>query len=272
MTTLDETRAVVERGQTYEDPIIPTRKAEIARPVRINTNGTVTDGVYGETVSVDAGATIGGPVMAKNAVQVEGGVVEGDIGTPGKVETEAATIHGTVTATRVRLVDTTIIGNVVAQEAILEDCTVIGTVVGERSLTIESTKCYTFKSYTDGTITDTEILLPQAVLDGAFSLESEIVVRSIRRKDEFVSEQEQEFPTLTHDDIYSIDGTRYITLVPRLLDMDHVQERIDQLEAFLRAVVHARHNSEVFECPSNSEWVLEALGTDPDVIDFSDSS
>jgi cytoskeletal protein CcmA (bactofilin family) len=272
MTTLDETRAVVERGQTYEDPIIPTRKAEIARPVRVDTDGTVTDGVYGETVSVDTGATIGGPVMAKDAVQVDGGVVEGDIGTPGKVETESATIHGTVTATRVRLVDTTVIGNVVAQEAILEDCTVIGTVVGERSLTIESTTCYTFKSYTDGTITDTEILLPQAVLDGAFTLQSSVVVRSIQRKDEFVSEQEQEFPTLTHDDVYSIDGTRYITLVPRLLDMDHVEERIDQLEAFLRATVLARHNGEAFECPPDSEWVLDTFETDADALDFSDPS
>lgn len=271
MSPFDDTRAVIESGQIYEDPIIPTQQSEIGRPVRIGPDAIVGEGVYGETVSVDTGGTIDGPVMAKEGVQISGGVVKGDIGTPGKVETASATIHGTVTATRVRLVGTTIVGNVVAQEAILEDCTVIGTVVGERSLTIESTTCYTFRSYTDGTVTDTDILLPQAVIDGAFALESPITVRSIRRKDEFVSESGQEFPELTHDDVHSIDGTRYITLVPRLLDLDHVEERIAQLEAFLRAVILARHNNEAFECPPESEWVLEILDTERNTFDFSRS-
>lgn len=271
MSEIEETRAIVERGETYEGSVIPTRKAEIERPVTVKPGATVTEGAYGQTVSVGAGATVDGPVMGKQAVEVTDGVVRGDVGTAGKVETESATVHGTVTATRLRLVDTTVVGNVVAQQATLEDCTVVGTVVGERSLRLEGTTCYTFKSYTEGTIADSRVLLPQAVADGSTTLESPVSVRSIRRKERFVEGDDDRFPTLTRTDVEVVDGTRYLTLVPRLLDLEAVETRLEQLEEFLRAVELAQYNRTAFDPPGDAEWVLDAIEVDPSVFDFDES-
>lgn len=258
MSNIEETRAIVEPEETYEGSVIPTRQAEIERPVTIHEGATVTEGVYGETVTVESDAVVDGPAMAKEAIEVAGGTVDGDVGTPGRIEADDATIGGTVTGSRVRLVETTVVGNVVASEAILEDCTVLGTVVGEQRLEMSSSTCYTFRSYIDGKFENVGILLPQAVVDGSFSLASPIEVRSIRRKPQFV-EGDDRIPTLTDEDLRTVEGTSYLTLVPRLLDVEAVEERLAAIESFLRSVVLASHNEASFEPPEGSEWVLDAF-------------
>lgn len=272
MSNIEETRAIVESGETYEGSVIPTRQAEIERPVTVQEGATVTDGVYGETITVESGATVDGPALAKAAVEIDGGAIDGDVGTSGRIEAENATIGGTVTGSRVRLVDTTVVGNVVASEAILEGCTVLGTVVGEQRLEMESTICYTFRSYIEGEFDDVGILLPQAVVDGSFSLASPIEVRSIRRKSEFVDSEDDRIPVLTDDDLETIEGTTYLTLVPRLLDVDAVEERLEAIEAFLRAVVRASHDDAQFEPPEGAEWVLEAFAVTAAEISISQTA
>jgi hypothetical protein len=268
VSKIEETRAIINAGETYEGSVIPTRQAEIERPVTIHENATVTDGVYGQEVAVEPAATIDGPIMAREAVEIDGGKITGDVGTPGSVSIESGIVSGTIMGSRLRLVDTTVVGNVVASEAILENCTVIGTVVGEQRLEMESTTCYTFKSYIEGTFTDVSVLLPQAIVDGTFSLQSPIEVRSIRRKDQFV-EDGQTVPILTEDDTRTVDGTRYLTLVPRLLDVEAVEDRIDQLEGFLRAVALAQDDETTVDPPTESEWVLEAFDVSAEMFDFS---
>ncbi|QGN07005.1 hypothetical protein Hrd1104_06655 [Halorhabdus sp. CBA1104] len=268
MSKIEETRAIVDEAETYEGAVIPTGQAEIERPVTIHEDATVTDGVYGQAVTIEPGATIDGPVMAKEGVEVDDGSVNGDVGTPGSVSIESGVVSGTVMGSRLRLVDTTVVGNVVASEAILENCTVIGTVVGEQRLRMESTTCYTFKSYIDSTFEDVNVLLPQAIVDGSFSVESPIEVRSIRRKDQFVDDNEA-VPILTEDDARTVDGTTYLTLVPRLLDVEAVETRIDQLESFLRAVALAQDAGTTVDPPAESEWVLDAFDVTAEALDFS---
>ena len=270
MSKIEETRAIVGPEETYEGSVIPTRQAEIERPVTIHEGAVVEEGVYGETVTIESGATVDGPVMAKQAVEIDGGTVNGDVGTAGRVSVESATVNGTVVGSRLRLVDATVIGNVVASEAILENCTVIGTVVGEQRLRMASTTCYTFKSYIDGEFEDVAVMLPQAVVDGSVSVDSPVEVRSIRRKAQFADRDD--VPTLTEDDCHTVEGTTYLTLVPRLLDVSHVEERIDHLESFLRAIVRAQDDRASFDPPAGTEWVLDAFEVSADDIDFSPPS
>lgn len=270
MSDIEETRAIVDAGEAYEGSVIPTRQAEIDRPVTIREGATVTEGVYGETVTVESAATVDGPAMAKAAVEIDGGAIDGDVGTPGRIEAEGATIGGTVTGSRVNLVDTTVVGNVVAGEAILEDCTVLGTVVGEQRLEMDATTCYTFRSYIDGDFEDVGILLPQAVVDGSFSLASPIEVRSIRRKPQFV-EGDDRVPTLTAEDCRTIEGTTYLTLVPRLLDVEAVESRLEAIESFLRAVVRASHDETAVEPPEGAGWVLDALEVTAEEVGLSEA-
>ncbi|MDY6779887.1 MAG: hypothetical protein SV760_04965, partial [Halobacteria archaeon] len=179
----------------------------------------MTGGVYGEEVTLKENAEVQDPVMAKESIELNGSVVRGDVGTPGKIEGESGYVHGTVTGKRVRLEDMVVIGNVVAQNLILDNSVVLGIATGKRLLEISDTTCYTFKSYTEGKIENTDIILPQAVADGDLSLEDPISVLSIPLRREGDSEEDEEntlYPNLTADDTYEHDGVEYITLAPRL--------------------------------------------------------
>ena len=169
--------------------------------------------------------------MAKNAVELTDCEVASAVGTPGKVTATATHVRSTVTGSKVRLTDCVVRGNVVGSDVILENCVVLGLVAGERSLDLKDTLCYTFKSYGEARLSDAEVVLPQAVTDGSVTLETPVTVLGVD------DDHEDEHTSLTRHDLVTHDGTQYLTLADRVLNLEAVRERIDDLETELQAAV-----------------------------------
>jgi cytoskeletal protein CcmA (bactofilin family) len=263
VASIEKTRAVVEAGETYDGKIIPTVQAEIDRPVRVRSGATVQGSVYGATVSVEDG-TVDGSVMASEGAEIEGGTVHGDVGSDGKVTGAGATVHGTVTGTRVRLTDSIVYGNVVAADAILEDCVVIGIVTAERELVAERSLCYTFKSYGESTLDDLSVVLPQAIIEGDVRFESPVTVTGLGELE--TDGDGESLPTMDGTDIVEVDDGTYLSLSPRILNLEAVTDRLDTLEDTLQRVVTAPSRDDI---PPATE-LLATLGVDesqyPDVV------
>jgi hypothetical protein len=257
MASIEKTRAVVDAGETYDGKIIPTVQAEIDRPVRIKSDATVQGSVYGATVSVQDG-TVDGSVMASEAAEIEGGAVHGEVGSDGKVTGTGATVHGTITGKRVRLTDSIVYGNVVGSDVILEDCVVIGIVTAERELVAEGSLCYTFKSYGEATLDDLSVVLPQAILEGDVRFESSVAVTGLGELETGAADEGGDLPTMDGTDIVEVAGETYLSLSPRILNLEAVTDRLDELEATLERVVTATSRDEI---PPATE-LLATLGVD----------
>lgn len=261
MVSIEKTRAVVEEGETYDGKIIPTVKAEINRPVRIYENATVKGSIYGQTVALEGG-TVSGSIMASESIEFDDGTVDGEVGTDGRVVGSGVTVHGTVTGKRIRLEDSVILGNVVGADVILENCAVIGIVTAERNLTIDDGLCYTFKSYGQTRLTEAATVLPQAIVEGELKLTTPVSVTGLGE----LEVEEGTLPQMDKTDIVTVDDSTYLSLSPRILNLEKVTDRLDELEKALQRVVAASSAEEV--PPIND--MLETLGVDkseyPDVI------
>jgi hypothetical protein len=253
MASLEVTRAVVEEGETYDGKIIPEKKSEINRPVRLHPNSRVQGGVYGETVEITE-ATATGSVMAADAIEIDAGEVQGEVGSPGKVTGTDCTVYGTVTGKRVRLTDSVVYGNVVGQSVILEDCLVVGTVSTDRKLVLENTLCYTFTAEGETTVDGGSIVLPQAEVEGSITFQTPLTVTGLGELDA----NDADMPALDDGDLVRVDGTTNVTLAPRILNLEKVTDRLEELEAALQEVVATTDKDDV---PPASE-LFETLGVE----------
>lgn len=235
MADIEKTRAVVDPGETYDGRIFPTVKAELDRPVRVCDGATVQGSVYGGSVEVDADATVEGSVMAADGAELDGGRIHGELGTSGKVVATDTKVEGTVTGTRVRLRNCVVRGNVVGTEVILESCIVLGIVTAERALSLEETLCYTFRSHGEAGFDEATVVLPQAVADGPLTFETPVSVAGLGELE--LENETGDLPTMTSEDVYDRDGTTYLTLAPRLLNLEKVRDNLDEVEAGIMAAV-----------------------------------
>lgn len=229
MAEIDATRAVVEADETFDGSIRPSRQTDLGRPVRVRADATVEGSVYGAEVTVDSGATVDGSVMAPDGVELTGATVAGDVGSPGRTVCEDSRIDGTVTGTRVRLSGCTVVGNVVGDEVIVEDCRVLGIVAAEQSLDVHRTTCYTVRSRGETTLEDVSLVLPQAVVGEPLTLETPVTVTGLGRV-EVDPEEPPRLPRLTEADLYEDEETTYLTLAPRIMNLDRVTDRLASLE------------------------------------------
>lgn len=247
MAHIEATRAVVESGETYDGKIIPTVQAEIDRPVRIRDDATVQGSVYGETIEATDGATVEGSIMASEAIKLGRSHVHSEVSTPGKVVGDGARIDGTVTGKRVRLTNCVVRGNVVGTEVILEDCVVLGIATADRRLTVEGSLCYTFRSHGETIFDETTIVLPQAIADGNVTFRTPVEVLGLGQLEADGGDGgsggggenggDGELPVMTEADRYEQDGTSYLTLAPRILNLEKVTDRLDELERAIMSVV-----------------------------------
>lgn len=253
MASIEKTRAVVEQDETYDGKITPTVKAELGRPVKIKAGATVQGSVYGETVEVQSG-TVDGSVMASEGAEFEDATVHGEVGSDGKIIADGATVYGTVTGQRVRLTDSVVYGNVVGTDVILEDCIVIGLVTAERKFVAENTLCYTFKSYGETKLAQLSIVLPQAAVEGEIQFATPVVVTGLGELDT----GEAALPQMDEGDIVEVEGSTYLSLSPRILNLEAVTDRLEELEDILDDVVGATSSEDM---PPATE-ILETLGVD----------
>lgn len=268
MAQIETTRAVVEADETFDGKIIPTEQAELDRPVRVHNGATVQGSLYGETVEVHPDAVVEGSVMGAGAVEVTSGRVTGEIGTPGRVVAEGARVEGTVTGKRVRLTDCVVRGNVVGMNVILENCVVLGIVTADRELTIENSLCYTVRSSGDTVFEDTTLILPQAVVGGTLDLKTPVAVAGLGRlrvaegADDGSEDNGSELPTMTDDDRFEREDTTYLTLAPRVLNLEQVTDRLDELETAIMAAVDDTSSDD--GASMDVEDVLSLLDVDVD--------
>ena len=239
MAHIERTRAVVEADERYDGRIFPTERAEIDRPVRVNSGSTVEGSVYGNAVEVSEGAMIEGSVMAAESVELEGGRIDGEVGTPGRVLASDSRVSGTVTGQRIRLTDCVVRGNVVGDDVVLENCVVLGIATADRSLAVEDSLCYTFRSRGDAKIDGGTIVLPQAIADGRIEFETPLSVAGLGELDLSTGERAEDgsLPSMDEDDVYERDGTTYITMAPRVLNLEKITSRLDELERGIMAAV-----------------------------------
>lgn len=267
MAHIEQTRAVVEAQETFDGKIIPTVRAELDRPVRVRDEATVQGSVYGETVETYPESTIEGSLMASESVELEGGHVYGEVGTPGKVIGTQARVDGTVTGKRIRLTDCVVRGNVVGTEIILENSVVLGIVTAERKVAMEDSLCYTFRAHGETALKEVTTILPQAICNGTLTLETPVSVAGLGELDigsnETNGEQtdaEGRLPKMTQADLYEQGETKYLSLAPRVLNLSAVSDRLEELERGIRSAVSDSRNGEG-EATSVSE-VLTKLDID----------
>lgn len=240
MADVEATRAVVEEDETYDGKIIPTEQREINRPVRVRPGATVQGSIYGESVTVTE-SRVDGSVMASDAIELAGGEIDGEVGTPGKVTGNDATVFGTINAKRIRLTDTVVYGNVVGKEVILEDSLVVGIVTTDDTLRLEESVCYTFQSTGAVSIEASSIVLPQAKVEGEIDFETPLAVTGLGELEVLDSS----VPTMDNDDLVEVNDGTYLSLAPRILNLEKVTDRLDELERELKQVVTATEREEV---------------------------
>ncbi|WP_226006715.1 hypothetical protein [Natrinema salinisoli] len=236
MADMEATRAVVEASETYDGRIFPTEKAEIDRPVRIRESATVKGSIYGGTVEGDPNASVQGSVMAAESAELDESHIGGELGSPGKIVATGSRIDGTVTGKRVRLIDCVVRGNVVGSEVILENCIVLGIATAERSLTVEDSLCYTVRGQGETRLDRTTLVLPQAIVDGTLELPTPVEVAALGEI-EVEDDSEGRLPKMTSDDLYEQNGTTYLTLAPRILNLEKVTDRLEELETGVMSAV-----------------------------------
>jgi cytoskeletal protein CcmA (bactofilin family) len=227
MAEITQTRAVVSEGETFDGSIIPTSKAELDRPVRVRSGATVLGSIYGADITIDDGAVVTGSVMGRESVEIEGGKIEGEVGCDGRVVCGDSQIGGTVSGSKVRITGSLVLGNVVATEVILEYCSILGLVGADRQLTVEHTLCYTFRTDGTATIDDASLVLPQAIIDGTLEMETPVEVVGVGAT---TSGDPSEMPTLTAEDTYVMDDVTFLTLAHRVVDLERMQDRLENLE------------------------------------------
>lgn len=236
MADIESTRAIVKDGETYDGKIIPTTQAEIDRPVRVYDGAIVHGSIYGETVEISEKAVVEGSVMGSKAVELTNGRVTGEVGSPGRVHAKSAHVQGTVTGKRVRLTNCIIRGNVVGMNVILENSVVLGIVTADRELTVEDTVCYTVRSEGDTVLEDTTTILPQIAVGGTLDLKTPVTVAGLgdlavqEAKTQDNTADDPRLPVMTSDDRYEQNETTYLSLSPRILNLERVTDRLDHLE------------------------------------------
>lgn len=239
MAEIEQSRAVVEAEETFDGRIIPDEQAELGRPVRLRDGAVVQGSVYGGTVEADDGVTVEGSIMAAEGIELDGAHVGGEVGSPDKVLATDTHIDGTVTGQRVRLTDCVVRGNVVGANVILEDCIVLGIATAERELAIEESLCYTFRSQGETTLENTTLVLPQAIAEGPLELTTPVAVAGLGQieVDDADDGPAERLPEMGADDLYEQDGTTYLTLAPRILNLEKITERLEELEDAVMAAV-----------------------------------
>jgi cytoskeletal protein CcmA (bactofilin family) len=239
MARIDDARAVVESGETYDGRIVPTARAELDRQVRIRDEATVLGSVYGDTVETSPRSEIEGSVMASEAVELDRSRIHGEVGTPGKVVGAGSRVDGTVTGQRIRLTDSVVRGNVVGDNVILENCVVLGLVTAEENLLIENSLCYTLRGLGETYLEDTTTVLPQAIVDGQVELETPVTVAGLGTTDVAVDSgtDGEALPTMDESDLYESGKTGYLTLAPRILNPGTIDARLAELERGIMGAV-----------------------------------
>ncbi|MFD1527302.1 MULTISPECIES: polymer-forming cytoskeletal protein [Halolamina] len=239
MAHLEQTRAVVEADEKFDGKIIPTERAELDRPVRLQDGATVQGSIYGETIDMAPNSSVEGSVMASGGVELDGSHIHGEVGTPGKVIAEDARIDGTVTGKRVTLSNCVVRGNVVGTEVILENCTVLGIATADRRLDLTDSLCYTFRGHNETVLDEVTVILPQAIADGGLTLETPVTVAGLGSLDVDTEsdDEDEKHPELTQSDLYTHEGTTYLTLSPRILNLEKVNDRLEELEQGVLAAV-----------------------------------
>jgi len=263
MAHIEQTRAVVEAEETYDGRIIPVEQAEIDRPVRLRSDATVAGSVYGGTVEADPGATVEGSVMAGDGVELDGAHVTGELGTPAAVTASDARVDGTVTGKRVRLTNCVVRGNVVGSQVILEDCVVLGIATASRALTVRDSLCYTVRAEGEAVLEDLTLVLPQAILNGSIELESPVAVAGLGSMD-VERDDDERLPEMDADDLYDQDGATYLTLAPRVLNLEKITDRLSELEDAVMTAVDDTSDSDGTDMSVDD--VLELLDVDSDRI------
>mgnify|MGYP000002187752 FL=1 len=262
MAHIERTRAVVEADERYDGRIFPTERAEIDRPVRINRGSTVEGSVYGNAVELSENAVVEGSIMAAESVELEGGRVDGEVGTPGRVLASDSRVSGTVTGQRVRLTDCVVRGNVVGDDVVLENCVVLGIATADRSLAVEDSLCYTFRGRGETTVDGGTIVLPQAIADGGINFETPLSVAGLGELDLSTGDRAEDgsLPSMDAEDVYERDGTTYVTMAPRVLNLEKVTARLDELERGIMDVVDDTSDSDGEKMDVDD--VLDLLGVD----------
>ncbi|RJX44125.1 hypothetical protein DM826_03355 [Halonotius aquaticus] len=257
MASIEKTRAIIEENETYDGKITPTVKSEISRPVKIKPGATVEGSIYGETINIDRGK-VEGSVMGAESVELESGNVDGDIGTDGRITSSASAVYGTITGQRVRLTNTIVYGNVVGSNVVLENCVVIGLITAETRLSATNTLCYSFKTYGEATLTGVSTVLPQAIVEGKVEFDTPVTVTGLGQLDI----DEADFPTMDEDDLIELHESTYLTLSPRILNLEVVTDRLEELELTLQKVVTATSG---VDTPAAGE-ILNTLGVSDDHV------
>lgn len=256
MAEIETTRAVIGEGEHYDGTVMPTVQAELNRTVDVKTDARIDGSLYGASVTIAEESVVDGSVMASEAVELEGGRIEGEVGTPGRIVGEKATVIGSVTGTRITLDGCLVRGNVIGTEVRLTNCVVLGLVTATRRLTLEDSHCYTFRSTGETALDGATIVLPQAVADGEVRLETPVIVAGFGRVE---LDDDRIYPEMTEADLLEHQDTTYLSLAPRLLNLERVADRLDALQAEIVAAAVADG--------SDDDGVLESVLDDLNVDD-----
>lgn len=257
MASIEKTRAIIEEDETYDGKIIPTVEEEISRPVKVKPGATVEGSIFGETVDIDGGE-IDGSIMGAESIGIDSSDVNGDIGTDGKVTSSASAVYGTITGQRIRLTESIVYGNVVGSDVVLENCIVIGIVTAETQLSATNTLCYSFKTYGETTLTEVSTVLPQTIVEGSVEFDTPVTVTGLGQLDI----EESDFPKMDEDDLVDLQDSTYLTLSPRILNLEAVTDRLEELESTLQDIVTATSGDET----PDADKILKTLGVSNDHI------
>lgn len=228
MAEIKKSRAVIDDGEIYKGDVIPDEKAEIDREVYLHDKSTVKGSVYGEEVEIKD-STVEEALMAKSTVELEKATIGSDVGTQSNLIAENSKIEGTLTCKKANIQESVVLGNIIADEVIIENTVVLGTVIGKNRLEIKDSTVSTFKCREKAVMNGAKLLIPQAVVHGKIEFEDPIQVTSIKTEDGY--------PELNEGDIYKKEGKNYLTLAPRIINLDEVLSQLKEIRKFIRGKV-----------------------------------
>ncbi|MFB6158987.1 MAG: hypothetical protein ABEJ95_05020, partial [Candidatus Nanohalobium sp.] len=87
----------------------------------------------------------------------------------------------------------------------------------------------TFKSREKAIMQNAELLIPQAIIRGEIDFKTPVKVKSIKTEDGY--------PELDQNDIYRQEEEDYLTLAPRIINLEEVMHQLKEIRKFIRSKV-----------------------------------
>jgi hypothetical protein len=253
-----------------EEPVYPSKQAEILRDVIISEEFHLKKGVFGNDISINGTGIIAGPIYANSEVSVQypknakesikllsgisavhsisvqsSGNFEGK---PGSIASSKILIKGDVVSEIVKIDNAIVFGNIRAKRVIVNNATIVGEIFAEEQLVLENSRFISFHSVQVTLKGEIYCWLPYGFSSTPIAFEDSTLPdgKIVKSKLVFTGFGDKQYVEMGSTDIHihSVgDGKEVyaLNLGRRALNLKLIEEEFKKIESFIRSILIFDH-------------------------------